>query len=366
MSIFDVLFKKRRISQVNRGNEFCPRCDANLTLQKGYSNDTPYWICKGCGEMLINPRVETDTEIVWICDQCEAMLNEQSGFSDDFDKWICTECGFVNKIDESVLYSSDEEYQLAKTNPYLGMSDGDLISLMSYEEIGNINDREDISLVSDSEKLYVKKILSTFNESIYEHLISHPIANMPQIYEKYRGDRHLVIIEEYIEGCTLSQLLLEDNLSEFNALSIAKDLCMILNELHSQETPIIHRDIKPSNIMISKEGKVVLLDVNAAKWYDPEEIEDTTLLGTMYYAAPEQVGYGMKASSAKTDIYAVGVLLNRMITGKLPKEEPVRGELWTVIEKCISLDAKQRYTASELVDVLDKHLRGKYAREENE
>ncbi len=52
----------------------------------------------------------------------------------------------------------------------------------------------------------------------------------------------------------------------------------------------------------------MLLDMNVAKWYDSEEKEDTRLLGTKDYAAPEQVGYGMKASSNKTDIYAVGIL----------------------------------------------------------
>ena len=85
--------------------------------------------------------------------------------------------------------------------------------------------------------------------------------------------------------------------------------------------------------------------------------EDTRLLGTMYYAAPEQFGYGMSASSEKTDIYAVGVLLNVMLTGKIPKEEPVKGELWSVVERCICLEAKNRYTASELIEVLNGYLR---------
>ena len=48
--------------------EYCTNCDANLTMQKGYSNELPYWICKGCGEMLINPEIATDTGIIWRCD----------------------------------------------------------------------------------------------------------------------------------------------------------------------------------------------------------------------------------------------------------------------------------------------------------
>ena len=77
MDFFEGLFKKVKNSKKTdepegEPYEFCPKCDANLTLQKGYRNDLPYWICKGCGEMLINPEVEGD--IAWICDQCGSML----------------------------------------------------------------------------------------------------------------------------------------------------------------------------------------------------------------------------------------------------------------------------------------------------
>lgn len=69
-----------RRSQREYAVEFCPRCDANLTLQRGYRNDLLYWACKGCGEMLINPNIDTETNIVWLCDECGAMLNVQKGF----------------------------------------------------------------------------------------------------------------------------------------------------------------------------------------------------------------------------------------------------------------------------------------------
>ena len=121
--------------------------------------------------------------------------------------------------------------------------------------------------------------------------------------------------------------------------------------------PIIHRDIKPSNVMINESGEVFLLDVNVAKWVSTEAKEDTRLLGTLYYAAPEQFGYGFSASTEKTDIYAIGVLLNVMITGKLPKEEQAPAALWKVIEKCICLEADERYSDDELLAVLNDYLR---------
>ena len=94
--------------------------------------------------------------------------------------------------------------------------------------------------------------------------------------------------------------------------------------------------------------------MNAAKWFDSDQTDDTRYMGTQNYAAPEQVGYGLSASSAKTDIYAVGMLLNVMITGHFPKEERAGGRIWDIIERCISLEADRRYTATELVEELDR------------
>ena len=61
--------------------EFCTNCDANLTLQKGYSPSLKYWYCRGCGQLQINPDMESD--IVWYCDRCEAVLTDQEGFTEE-------------------------------------------------------------------------------------------------------------------------------------------------------------------------------------------------------------------------------------------------------------------------------------------
>lgn len=352
------------------GDEFCPRCDANLTLQKGYHNDLPYWNCKGCGEMLINPRVDTETDIAWICDRCESMLNEQSGFTEDCGEWNCTKCGFINKIDESEVYSSEDERMAAVSDSYYGMADEDVIALMSYEEIGSIDGREDIILIQNDEKhRYVKKILKIYDESIYRYLTHHPVNHMPRVISIHKGYNKLIVVEEYIDGVTIAEILEEGLLKREEAIRIAGDLCLILKELHSLEQPIIHRDIKPSNIMIKEDGEVILLDVNAAKWYNPEKVEDTRLLGTLHFAAPEQLGYGFSSSNAKADIYAVGILLNVMLTGKMPKEEKASGDIWNVIEHCICLNPDERYSDDELIAALNKEFGGngeKYEREVNE
>lgn len=353
-NLFARIFNRRQYA-ASDGDEFCPLCDANLTLQKGYCNSLPYWVCKGCGEMLINPRVDTETDIVWICDQCEAMLNEQAGFSENDHEWKCSRCGFINHLDQSNIYLSTDEYISSVQDPYNGMSDDDVIALMRYEEIGSIENHEDIILIQDEGGTqYVKKILTTYDENVYQSLIEHPIAHTPKIIGTYKGKDKLIVIEEYIDGVTISEILKKGEIDLSKAIQIVRDICRIVKEFHSLEQPIIHRDIKPSNVMISKNDEVFLLDVNVAKYYRPEETEDTRLLGTLYYAAPEQFGYGFSASTSKTDIYAIGILLNVMLTGAFPKEKRASGDIWNVIEKCIRLNPEDRYSDDELMEALNQ------------
>ena len=336
--------------------EFCTRCEANLTMQKGYRNDLPYWICKGCGEMLINPAVDAEDNIAWFCDQCESMLNIQEGFNDQCGEWQCSVCGFINKINKSNLYFSEEEYQASLRDPYRGLADEDALALNLYQDIEHVDGKSDIILVEDSEtgRHHIKKLLTTYNKSVYEYLAEHPIAHMPKIEAMYEGSNYLIVIEEYVAGKTVEDLLEDGPLPEEKVIRIVRSVCGILKELHNLPTPIIHRDVKPLNIIITPEGDVFLLDMNVAKWYDPEKTDDTRYMGTQGFAAPEQVGYGFHASSTKADIYAVGILLNVMLTGNYPKEQKASGRLWQLIERCISLDPEERYTAEELISKLDE------------
>ena len=93
-------------------HEFCPKCEANLTLQKGYDNSLPYWVCKGCGEMLINPSLDTESDIIWRCDRCDDLLNVQPGFTEDCGIWKCANCGYENRIDASEVYDSEDELRV--------------------------------------------------------------------------------------------------------------------------------------------------------------------------------------------------------------------------------------------------------------
>ena len=345
------IFAKR----IQSKHEFCTRCQADLTLQKGYDNELPYWICKGCGEMLINPAVETESGIVWVCDKCSSMLNIQPGFSESLPEWHCKECGFLNVISESEIYLSDDDYQESLTNPYKDMPVSDVIGLMKYQEVCKVDGYDNIYIVrnSDDGKLYIRKEHKTYDKSVYSYIKDNPISNIPKIIKMCESNGYLVIIEEFIDGKTIEEILEDGPIAEEMAIKYALNICYTLCQLHNAVPPIIHRDIKPSNVMITDDGRAFLIDINVAKCYSEGEIEDTMLLGTRTYAAPEQFGCGLKASSTKTDIYGLGILLNVMVTGKLPKEELAKGKVGEIVEKCISLEPAERYTDQELLGELE-------------
>lgn len=241
--------------------EFCTRCNADLIYQKGFSPSLDHWICRGCGEMLINPNSGNESDVVWICDGCGATLNTQTGFTEDCGVWSCNECGYENFIDERAVFESEEEYLAHKANPLNGMSDEDIMKLQKYVELDFLLGHENVILVRNIEddKLYVKKILTVYDTAVYKYLMQNPVEHMPKIYELYESKNHLFVIEEYIRGMNIEEKLEEAVFDTDLAIDVAIKVCLIAKELHRQEKPIIHRDIKPSNIVITYDNDVYLL-----------------------------------------------------------------------------------------------------------
>lgn len=336
--------------------DYCTRCGAALPFQKGYEPHLKYWTCKGCGMLLYNPNSDIEDGVTWFCDECGAILNEQEGFSEEYDEWACTVCGYKNPINENEIFLSEDEYIEEKNNPLRGLSDEDAIKLSFYEEIGAVDGKNNVIIVEDREtgQKYVKKILSIFDQDVYEYIKKNPIKHVPHIVDVFKSERYLIVIEEYISGKTVDDTLKEGTIKPKQALDITQQICLILEELHSCKPPIVHRDIKPANVMISDSGEVFLLDINAAKWIKKDETEDTHMMGTQYYAAPEQYGFGSSGSSEKTDIYALGIFLNKMITGKYPKDCKAPQPIGEWIDRCTDLNVETRCGTRELYDALER------------
>ena len=101
-------------------------------------------------------------------------------------------------------------------------------------------------------------------------------------------------------------------------LEIGLALCDVFHYLYTQRFPIIFRDIKPANIMLTRAGRICLIDFGIARLYRPGW-KDTSPLGTVGYAAPEQYGRGAH-TTPQSDIYGLGATLQTLLTGKEPLE----------------------------------------------
>lgn len=234
----------------------------------------------------------------------------------------------------------------------------DELTLSYYKKIDEIDAARRIDLVKhiESSRIFVRKTLSVFDPEVFRTLQKEAPYGIPEIYEVVESNKELIIIEEYINGRTLADILNEKTFSVRESSQIVIELCRILQPLHDHDPQIVHRDIKPSNIMLKDDGKVFLLDFNAGKHYKEGQSRDTELIGTAGYAAPEQYGFGQ--SDARTDIYALGVLLSKLAgieNGKTDLNEKAQQDFRNVIEKCTRIDPEDRYqNVSELAAGLNR------------
>ena len=227
--------------------------------------------------------------------------------------------------------------------------------LSFYRELTVLDEKKNIVLVQDirNSELCVKKTLDIYSRDVYEQLASVRIEGVPAVKECVADDGKLIVVEEYVQGRSLKQVLDEQGLlNEEQAYEIAVQLVDILVRLHQLEPAIVHRDIKPSNIIIEKNGHVNLIDFNAARHVNADKNEDTRMLGTVYFAAPEQFGFGQ--SDERTDIYGLGATINYIMTGDKPGAGIAECIFSDILKKCLMVDAKDRYqSAEELRGVLD-------------
>lgn len=224
--------------------------------------------------------------------------------------------------------------------------------LECYKKIMPLETRENVWLVENSVDgcRFVMHKLPVSSLKVYETLkdIHHP--NIVEIFDVFCHDGFLYVIEAYIKGEPLSEVIAEKLLPQKQVLKIGKQLLSALCHLHKHN--IIHRDIKPENIMYDKDGNAKLIDFNIARFFNRDKSADTTAKGSRHYAPPEQ--FGFTQSDYRTDIYALGVTLNELATGKLPEEKICRGMLGRIVRRCTELDPKRRYqTAAQTI----RHIR---------
>ena len=143
--------------------------------------------------------------------------------------------------------------------------------------------------------------------------IRHP--NIVRIYDLGVTDDHLFLAMEHFARGDLRKRMSE-GLTARQSLAFARDLAYALQAIH--EVGIFHRDLKPGNVMLRDDGSIALIDFGLAKHVALKmEVTDKGLIfGTPHYMSPEQ-GHG-KEIDARSDLYALGVMLFEMLTGKKP------------------------------------------------
>ncbi|MBO5256789.1 MAG: Stk1 family PASTA domain-containing Ser/Thr kinase [Clostridia bacterium] len=159
-------------------------------------------------------------------------------------------------------------------------------------------------------------------------MLSH--QNIVNIHDASVRDNIKYIVMEYVEGITLKNYM--QHREVLNLREIISYTTQILRALdHAHKKGIIHRDIKPQNIMLLKNGVIKVMDFGIAKIPNAETVTMTDkAIGTVYYISPEQVNGS--PTDARSDLYALGVMLYEMATGSLPfsAETPVSVALMQV------------------------------------
>ena len=198
--------------------------------------------------------------------------------------------------------------------------------------------------------------------------LQHPM--LPRIVDIFESSDQVLIVEDFVEGVTLEDVLKQQRrVDEATGLQWFRSLCDVLGYLHGQQPhPIIYRDMKPSNIMIQPDGSLKLIDFGIAREYKQESSADTTYIGTKGYAAPEQ--FGRAQTDARTDIYALGVTMYHLLTGKSPYEPPYQfvpvrqlvpdlsHGIEYILNKCVQSEPADRYqSTAELLDDLNNMYR---------
>ncbi len=205
-------------------------------------------------------------------------------------------------------------------------------------------------------QIVVKKYVQTENFTVYTQMSILQNPYLIKIYHVARKEDAVLVIMEYVSGKTLEEWQKEIGVfSEKQTIDYVAQLLKGIFEIHKHG--IVHRDISPKNILVSTDGIIKLLDFDIGRQYKEASSSDTTILGTVGFAAPEQ--YGFTQSDRRTDIYAIGVLMNMMLTGHLPKEELYdKGRIGYIIKTCIHIDPDKRYQSIEEIQWEIRRLSG--------
>jgi tRNA A-37 threonylcarbamoyl transferase component Bud32 len=145
-------------------------------------------------------------------------------------------------------------------------------------------------------------------------------ASLVRVTDYFGWNDNVYLVMDFVEGESLDKLIYREGAqSEAHVLAWAEQLLDALAYCHQRG--VLHRDIKPQNIIITPEGRALLVDFGLVKLWNPQDPETRTVMrgaGTPEYAPPEQYDMGVGHTDPRSDIYSMGATLYQALTGQAP------------------------------------------------
>ena len=153
-----------------------------------------------------------------------------------------------------------------------------------------------------------------FSEATLVGRLKHP--HVVELLDVGIDDNDCYIVMEFVEGTTLEEHCVPERLAPFETVAdIAYKCCKGLG--FAQRHGLVHRDIKPANILMASDGGIKVTDFGSAVSMNAAHITHVTGLGSVAYMSPQQIR-GQYPLTFQTDIYSLGVVLFKMLTGSMP------------------------------------------------
>lgn len=199
---------------------------------------------------------------------------------------------------------------------------GQSVAIKEFFPAGAVRQGLAVSVPADQAATFRRELANVLQEA--RHLFDLRSPSIVRALDVFQENGTVYLAMEYLEGQTLENRLARNgSLPALEVEKMARALCQALAEVHSQN--LLHRDVKPANVMLTPEGRIVLIDFGSARAFQAGRTGNPTRVLTPDYAAPEQFSSHARFGPY-TDLFSLGATLYHALTGSPPP--PATERLW--------------------------------------